>query len=164
MSAFALRLVRPQDLDACHALEACCFPPAEAASRGNIATRIARFPEAFLVAEAGGTVVGHVNCGATSKDDITAEAFKALVGHEPGGRNLVVFSLATAPAWRGRGVASALMTRLVAQARAQGRAWVLLLCKVELAGFYQGLGFVDGGPSASTHGGAAWREMRLKLG
>lgn len=163
MSAFTIRSVRHEDLDSCHRLESCCFPPAEAASRENIAVRIARFPEAFLVAEAAGLVIGHVNCGATGKDDITDEAFKGLTGHDPAGRNLVVFSLATAPPWRGQGVASALMARLVASARTQGRGRVLLLCKDHLKDFYQGLGFADGGPSASTHGGAAWREMRLNL-
>ncbi|MCK9239147.1 N-acetyltransferase [Desulfocurvus sp.] len=164
MLPFVVRRVRPEDLDACHRLEQCCFPPAEAASREKVAARIERFPEAFLVAEADGVVVGQVSCGATHKDDITDEAFKALIGHHPDGRNLVVFTLTTDPGWRKRGVASALMARLLADARARGRARVLLLCKDDLKGFYQGLGFADGGLSASTHGGTTWSEMRLDLG
>ena len=47
--------------------------------------------------------------------------------------------------------------------RTQGRKRVLLLCKEALTPFYARLGFVDRGPSASTHGGALWREMALAL-
>ena len=159
-----IRQVLPADLDACHRLEAACFPEAEAASRGNIAVRIERFAQGFQVAETDGRIVGHVNGGATNKDDITDEAFKALIGHEPGGRNAVVFSLAVDPASRRCGLGARLMDSFAEAMRDQGRERVLLLCKDVLVPFYSRLGFMDRGASASTHGGAAWREMALDLG
>lgn len=163
MKTLEIRGVRSGDLEASHALEACCFPLGEAASRANIAVRIERFPEGFYVAEAGGVLIGHVNSGATDKDDISDEAFKGLTGHQPDGRNIVVFSLAVDPRWRGKGLAVRLMERFMAESRHQGRARVLLLCMEHLVGFYGRLGFADHGPSSSTHGGVAWREMRLDL-
>lgn len=163
MPDVVLRRVLNADLDPCLTLERACFPEAEAASRENIAVRIRDFPQGFLVAEAAGAVVGHVNSGATGKDDITDEAFKALIGHDPAGRNAVVFSLAVAPAMRGRGLGARLMRAFALDMRAQGRERVLLLCKTPLAPFYARLGFEDRGPSVSTHGGAAWREMALAL-
>lgn len=158
-----IRQVLPADLDACHRLEAVCFPEEEAASRENIAVRIGQYPEGFQVAEQDGVIVGHVNGGATGKDDITDEAFKALIGHDPDGGNAVVFSLAVDPAHRRNGLGARLMRSYVDSMRTQGRENVLLLCKEALLPFYGRLGFVDRGLSASTHGGAAWYEMVLAL-
>jgi GNAT superfamily N-acetyltransferase len=110
-----------------------------------------------------GRVVGHINSGATDKDDISDEELKALVGHDPAGRNLVIFSLAVLPRYRKQGTASALLKKLIKLGRQMGKTQILLLCKDNLVGYYQGHGFIDRGPSASTHGGFSWREMGLRL-
>jgi hypothetical protein len=52
---------------------------------------------------------------------------------------------------------------IVARARRQRKRAVLLLCKHELIGFYERLGFVSRGLSDSAHGGFAWYQMRLPL-
>lgn len=162
-----IRRVRSGDWEACCAVEAVCFPPEEAAEPDSVAERIRVFPQGFYVAEAesgaGPVLAGMINSGATHKGDITDEAFKKLVGHEPDGANMVVFSLSVRPEWRGRGLARRLMERFVRESRTQGRRRVLLLCKDPLVGFYGRLGFRDGGLSVSTHGGAAWHEMRMEL-
>lgn len=158
-----LRQAVAADLDACLSLEQACFPASEAASRENIAIRLKDFPQGFYVAEDQGDILGQVNSGATSKDDISDEAFKALMGHDPTGENIVVFSLAVLPGQRGKGLGARLMRHFIAQARLQGRRRVLLLCKEGLVPFYVRLGFTDLGLSACTHGGAQWREMGLTL-
>ncbi|BBD07672.1 GNAT family N-acetyltransferase [Desulfovibrio ferrophilus] len=154
-----IRQATPADIDTCLALETVCFPASEAASRESISIRIEQFPEGFYVAENQGQIVGQINSGATSKDDISDEAFKALEGHDAAGSNIVVFSLAVLPDQQGNGLGAQLMRHFIKQSRQQGRQQVLLLCKDVLVPFYSRLGFDDRGLSACTHGGAQWREM-----
>ena len=158
-----IRNVERCDLDACFETESRCFLPSEAASRENIARRIELFPEGFLIAELDGRVVGHVNSGSTGKDDITDEAFKAMVGHDSEGANIVIFSLAVLPEFQRRGIARRLMRAFVEESKKLGKRRVMLLCKTGLIPFYRDLGFVYAGESASTHGGFTWHEMVLPL-
>jgi ribosomal protein S18 acetylase RimI-like enzyme len=158
-----IRQVTPADLDACFTVEATCFPPEEAAARETIALRIDQFPQGFLVAELDRLVIGHINSGATNQDDITAEEFKQLIGHEADGRNIVVFSLAVLPDYQRQGIAAALMEQFVERSRALGKERVLLLCKSELIRYYEKLGFRYVAQSLSSHGGAAWHEMAYDL-
>ncbi|MBN1966304.1 MAG: GNAT family N-acetyltransferase [Anaerolineae bacterium] len=163
MADVLIRQVEAADLDACLRVEHASFPPAEAATRGSIATRIERFPQGFLVAVADGQVAGLVNSGAADNPDLADEAFKALDGHSADGAALVIFSVAVLPELRRRGIAARLLEAFIARARQAGRRRVLLLCKPELVAYYARFGFVDAGLSASRHGGAAWHEMRLVL-
>ncbi|MFW5490449.1 MAG: GNAT family N-acetyltransferase [Desulfovibrio sp.] len=152
------------DVQACSLVEQACFPPEEAASLQSIQTRIASFSQGFLVAESDGRIIGQVNSGATNKDDITDEAFKQLVGHDPAGKNMVIFSLSVLPEYQKSGVASRLLREFLDLARAQEREAVLLLCKSNLVRFYERFGFVSRGLSACTHGGAQWLEMCCPVG
>ena len=154
-----IRQVRPEDLEQCLRVEQESFPPEEAAPKESIALRIKHFPQGFLVAERDGEVVGMINSGATDQDDIADEAFKALEGHDPDGKYLAVFSLSVLPAHRGEGLGRMLLTTFQDLAAGQKREGVLLLCKEHLAGFYESCGFELRGPSACSHGGAAWLEM-----
>lgn len=163
MTQYTIRMVDPDDLTACHTIEANCFPPCEAAWTSSLRNRIEQYPEGFLVAEHEGQVIGQVNSGSTHKDDITDEEFKQLIGHDPDGKNIVIFSLSVLPEHQKRGVADRLMTGFINQARDLGKAKVLLLCKDDLVAYYARHGFVDNGPSASSHGDAEWREMALVL-
>jgi ribosomal protein S18 acetylase RimI-like enzyme len=158
-----VRTVTKLDLDACYEVEISSFPPSEAATRDRIALRIEQYPQGFLVAEVDGRVVGHINSGATDKDDITDEELKALVGHDPAGANMIVFSLAVLPDCRNRGIASLLMKRFVEQCRTMKKHRVLLLCKDDMIGFYKRLGFRYAGVSDSTYGGASWHAMEYAL-
>lgn len=163
MNELRIRPVTIDDLDACCQIESECFSPEEAASRTSIETRIKIFPQGFWVAELNGQVVGQINSGATSQDDITDEAFKQLIGHDPEGHNLVVFSLSVLPSRRRQGIAAALLHRYITQAVAVSRRSILLLCKFPLIAYYERFGFENRGLSASTHGGVAWYEMALNL-
>ena len=163
MSQLIIRHVLPEDLDECFLVESSGFSPEEAATRETIQLRIERFPEGFLVAEVDGRVVGILNSAATDKTDLSDEELKQLVGHDPAGRNLVVFALAVLPDYRKQGIARQLMARFADEAREQGKENILLMCKQHLIAYYERMGFVHAGLSKSTHGGAEWHEMRLTL-
>lgn len=163
MNEYTIRMVEPDDLTACHTVEANSFPPGEAAWTTSLETRINNYPEGFLVCECEGKVVGQVNSGATDKDDISDEEFKQLIGHDPDGDNIVIFSLSVMPEFRKRGVGSKLLTRFVEQAKDLGKSKVMLLCKEDMVDYYARHGFRDNGISASSHGGAMWHEMILPL-
>lgn len=163
MKEYSIRMVEPNDLTACHTIEALCFPPGEAAWTTSLETRIQTYPEGFFVAECDGKVVGQINSGSTDKDDISDEAFKQLIGHDPEGNNIVIFSLSVLPEYRKTGIGKELLTSFIKQAQELEKTRILLLCKEDLVNYYSRFGFKDSGISASTHGGAEWHEMALSL-
>ena len=156
-----IRQVRPADLDACCAVETAAFPADEAASPDRVRQRLDAYPQGFLVAERAGRLIGLVMSGATHQPDLADEALKDMVDHDPQGAHLVVFSVAVHPLEQGRGLGGLLVEAILTRAFDHlGKTSVLLLCKETLVAFYQRYGFVEVGPSASTHGGARWIEMR----
>lgn len=163
MEKIIIRHVLPRDLDECYLVEVSGFPPEEAATRETIKLRIDTFPQGFLVAEMNGTIVGILNSAATDKDDLSDEELKQLIGHDPDGKNLVVFALVVLPEFQKQGIANQMMTRFVEEARAHKKENVLLMCKQHLIAYYERMGFAHVGLSRSTHGGAEWHEMRLTL-
>ena len=163
MKNIIIRQVDPDDFTGCHTVESRSFPPGEAAWATSITTRIETYPEGYLVAEQDGRIVGHMNSGSTHKDDISDVSFKQLVGHDPDGRNIVVFTLSVLPEHRGKGIAELLLNQFIELSHGLGKEAILLLCKEELIPFYQRFGFDRMGLSTSTHGNAVWHQMRLNL-
>ena len=157
-----IRNVTPEDLEQVTALEAAAFPPEEPASRAPFAYRIQTFPERFVVAEEAGRIIGLVNGCASSLPAIEDRLFEPQ-GHEPDGKNQMVFGLAVDAACRRRGVGAALLNRLIDFARQQAMERVILTCKEEKIPYYAGFGFRNRGISRSTHGGAVWYDMVLDL-
>jgi ribosomal protein S18 acetylase RimI-like enzyme len=158
-----IRQVIEADLDACYHIEINAFPPAEAAAKETIRTRIRVFPEGFLVGQLDGKLVGMINSGATDRDDFVDEAFKGMEGHDSEGANIVVFSLSVLPDYQRRGFARQLMNAFIERSRELGKKKILLICKSELIAYYESIGFAYLKESTSTHGGAAWHEMGLSL-
>ncbi len=163
MNGLIIRHVLPKDLDECYQVEIFGFLPEETASKETIKLRMDTFPQGFLVAEWDGRVVGMLNGASTDKDDISDEELKQLIGHDPNGRNSVVFALAVLPEYRKQGIARQLMEQFTVEARGQGKENILLMCKQHLIRYYESMGFEHMNLSKSTHGGAEWHEMRLRL-
>lgn len=158
-----IRNGRVEDLEECFILEGKTFPECEAASKENIKIRLSQFAEGFIVGEVDGKIVAHINSGATDKDDITDEEFKSLIGHDSSGRNIVIFSVAVDPEYQGLGIASKMMREFIEVSKKLKKKNILLLCKENLIGMYEKMGYEKRGVSASTHGGAVWYEMVYSL-
>ena len=148
------------DLDALAAIEAACFPAAEAAAREEIEERLRVYAAHFYIAREKGAAIGFIDGMVTDEKDLLDELYADAARHDEKGAWQMIFGLNTLPAYRRRGVAAALIEAMCAAARAQGRRGVVLTCKEHLLPYYAKFGFCDEGLSASTHGGAVWHQMR----
>ena len=166
----AIRHATPQDVPALAALELATFPVAQAATPEEVADRVAHYPECFWLLvgqgsgagpDASGAILAAVNGFVTDHADLTDDMYARAADHDPHGAWQMVFSVATDPAHQHRGLASLLMRRVVADARAAGRTGIVLTCLDPLVGFYARFGFEDEGFQGSTHGDVVWHQMRL---
>ncbi|WP_025126890.1 GNAT family N-acetyltransferase [Pseudomonas sp. PH1b] len=158
-----IRTVLPRDLDRCFAIETQAYEGDEAATREKIATRIATWPEGFIVAEVAGVVAGFINAGATFEVQMADEAFKELIGHDPAGSEVVIMSVVVHPDHQGTGLSRQLLLAFIARMASLGKARIHLMCKERHVPLYQRFGFVYLKASESDHGGMAWHEMMLSL-
>ncbi|WP_285354209.1 N-acetyltransferase [Pseudomonas sp. lyk4-R2A-10] len=158
-----IRHVTAADLDRCYAIETLAYEGDEAATREKIATRIATWPDGFIVAEVGGQVAGFINSGAAFDVQMSDEAFKELIGHDPAGPNVVIMSVVVHPDNQGLGLAKRLLGEFIERMREQGKATIHLMCKERHIPLYAGFGFAYIKPSESDHGGMAWHEMIFTL-
>ncbi len=160
-----IRPAVPEDVVKIAQVEEKCFPPAEAASLKSFLERFMAFPECFWVAETkeDGKVIGHVNGCITSYPRIIDALYHNTALHEPDGPWQAVFGIAVLPEFQRRKIASALMNQLKKDAKERGRKGIILTCKEEKLGFYEGLGFKNEGVSESVHGGAKWYDMVLEF-
>lgn len=158
-----IRKVKPKDLERVTAVEAECFPEAEAAGRDAFRARIEAFPDSFLVAEKDGQLVGFINGCVTDERTIRDEMYEDSSLHRPDGRYQSVFGLDVIPQERRRGIAELLMRTLIENARKKGRAGMILTCKDRLIHYYEKFGYVNQGLSESVHGNAVWYDMLLEF-
>lgn len=149
------------DLDAVAAVEAECFPPAEAASREAFAGRLRAYGDHFLLMFEEDRLVSFVDGFVIDEPDLTDEMYDDPEMHNESGRWQMIFGVNTIPACRNRGYAGTLLIRMIVEARAQGREGLVLTCKDRLVPYYTKFGFVNEGLSSSCHGGAQWYQMRL---
>ena len=164
MRKFEIMRAEKTDVDELAAVEAICFPAAEAATRESFAARLDAFGEWFFVAkDEDGKIIGLINGMATDEESIADEMFEDASLHKPNGRVQTVFGLDVLPSWRHNGVAGALMGAFVDAARQAGRQKVTLTCKQRLIGMYEHFGFRMMGRARSEHGGAEWFDMDLDL-
>lgn len=151
-----------EDLAAVTAVEAACFPAAEAATEQDFAARLAVYPNHFwLLEDETGRLVSFVNGMVTCEPDLRDEMYSNASLHDEAGEWQMIFGVNTLPEFRRRGLAGTVLRRVIADARAQGRRGCVLTCKDRLVHYYAGFGFVSEGVSESDHGGAVWYQMRL---
>ena len=103
-----IRNAVPADVDALTAIEAACFPTAEAATREELAARLAVYPDHFWVMEEDGRVVAFVNGMATDEPTIRDEMFADASLHNEQGAWQAIFGVNTLPEYRRQGRAARL--------------------------------------------------------
>ena len=152
-----------RDAEAIAAVEAECFPAAEAATYESIKGRLAAFADHFWLLEDGDTLVGFVNGMATDLPDLCDEMYENADMHDPKGAWQMIFGVDTVPSRRKQGCAGMVLERVIEDTRKAGRKGLVLTCKEHLVHYYAKFGFVSEGVSESTHGGVRWYQMRLTL-
>ena len=147
-----IRTATLADLNAVAAVETACFPAAEAATRAELADRLAHYGSHFWLMFDGGALIAFVDGMVTDRADLTDDLYADASLHDAHGAWQMIFGVNTLPDYRRHGIADA---------RAQGRRGLVLTCKDRLVHYYAKFGFVSEGVSASTHGGVVWYQMRL---
>lgn len=163
MSELKIRNVKRVDLDAVTAIEAECFPAAEAAARESMKDRLQVYPKGFFIGEIEGKAIGFINGACSDSPVIEDKFYESMKWHDDKGKHLMVYGLDVLPDYRGQGFARELMEYFIDFAKEEGKEAVLLTCKTHLVSFYESFGYVNEGVSDSTHGGAEWHDMRLAL-
>lgn len=157
-----IRTATIEDLDAVTAVEAECFPPAEAATRKDFEGRLRTYGNHFWLMFEDEKLVSFVDGFVTDQKDLTDEMYEKSEMHNENGKWQMIFGVNTIPSCRKKGYAGRLIERAIADAKEQGRVGLVLTCKDRLVHYYAKFGFVDEGISEqSTHGNAVWHQMRL---
>lgn len=201
IASMSLRYRSPRgdndDVARCHEIEAASYPADDAASLEALTYRQEHAPEYFQLctvaasAEGGGghgdeeeeetagaaasIIVGFV-CG-TRCNDFTEESMATQ--HDPHGRLLAIHSVVVDDAYRGRGVATAMLQHYVEtivqsqqqqqqqseeeEARTPSIQSIVLLAKKNLLSFYVNCGFQVNRPSPIVHGKELWYELERKV-
>ncbi len=158
-----IRTAQMEDLERISAVEAECFPAAEAATKEAFEKRLTYYKNHFWLLFDGGTLVSFVDGMVTDQKDLTDDLYDNAQAHDEQGAWQMIFGVNTIPAYRGRGCAGMLLQRAISDAKAQGRRGLVLTCKEKLLAYYAKFGFVNEGVSVSVHGGVVWYQMRLSF-
>ena len=156
-----IRKATKADVEAVAAVEAACFPAAEAATEAEFRDRLAVYGNHFLLLFDGDRLVGFIDGVVTDDKDLRDDMYADASLHNEQGAWQMIFGLNTIPPYRRRGCAGRLIEALKAEARKEGRKGIVLSCKDKLVPYYAKFGFVSEGVSGSTHGGVTWYQMRL---
>ena len=159
-----IRHATTADIAVLAAVEAACFPPAEAAPESAFMERVRYYGNHFWLLFDGDRLVSFVDGFVTDIPDLTDEMYEKASMHNESGAWQMLFGVNTLPEYRGRGYAEMLLRRAIDDARKQGRMGLVLTCKDRLIPYYARFGFSDEGISEkSTHGNVRWHQMRLTL-
>ena len=157
-----IRYATLKDLDSIAAVEAECFPVAEAATKEEFLSRIEHYGNHFWLMFDGETLVAFVDGFVTDEPDLTDEMYEDASLHNENGAWQMIFGVNTIPTYRKHGYAGELINAAIHDAKAQNRKGLVLTCKGKLIHYYSKFGFVDEGVSEkSTHGNVEWHQMRL---
>ena len=156
-----IRTATIEDLETVSAVEAECFPPAEAATKEEFEKRLAHYGRHFWLMFDGDKLIAFVDGFVTDEADLTDEMYEKAEMHNEHGAWQMIFGVNTIPAYRKKGYAGELIKRAIADAREQGRKGLVLTCKDRLIPYYAKFGFVNEGVSESVHGNVVWNQMRL---
>ena len=157
-----IRTASIDDLEKITAVEAECFPPAEAATREDFSARLASYPDHFWLMFDGDRLISFVDGFVTDEPDLRDEMFADASLHNENGAWQMIFGVNTIPGYRKQGLAGTLIKRIIDESQQDGRKGIVLTCKKELIHYYSKFGFVNEGVTLkSVHGGVTWYQMRL---
>lgn len=131
-----IRNATMDDLQAIAAVEAACFPAAEAATAEEFAGRLAHYAGHFWLLLEQGELVAFVDGFCTDTPDLTDEMYADAALHDENGAWQMIFGVNTLPRCRCRGYAGLLLQRAIADAHTQGRKGLVLTCKEKLLHYY----------------------------
>ncbi|KMM78108.1 GNAT family N-acetyltransferase [Pseudomonas deceptionensis] len=163
MTEITFRQPTLKDAERCYQIETSAYEGDEAATLEKIRTRIAGYPQGFLILEQGGEIAGFINSGCAHNVVMSDEEFKELMGHDPSAPNVVIMSVVVSPEHQGKGFSTLLMRRFVEQMQRLGKKTIHLMCKEQHVALYAKLGYQYVQPSPSDHGGMAWHEMVMDI-
>ena len=158
-----IRTATIADLTQIAAVEAECFPAAEAATKEEFAERIKYYGNHFWLMFEGEKLIAFVDGFVTDKPDLTDEMYEQAEMHDENGAWQMIFGVNTIPAYRKHGYAGQLLQCAIEDARKRGRKGLVLTCKEKLIAYYAKFGFVNEGISESVHGNVTWYQMRYKF-
>ena len=104
-----IRKATIKDLKAITAVEATCFPPAEAASRSNFKKRLKTYPNHFWLLEDEGKLISFINGMVTNETTINDIMFEDASLHDEAGEWQAIFGVNTIPEYRQQGLAAKVM-------------------------------------------------------
>ena len=156
-----IRKATIDDLALVSAVEAECFPPAEAATKDSFKERLIYYGNHFWLLFEKGKLISFADGMVTNLTDLTDEMYEKADMHDEHGAWQMIFGVSTLPAYRRNGYAEKLIRYVINDARAQDRTGIVLTCKEPLIHYYEKFGFQKEGISESVHGGATWYQMRL---
>ncbi len=163
MTDLRFRNAAPEDAERCHAIEVVAYEGDEAATLAKITTRIADYPQGFLILDVDGKIAGFINSGCAFDVDMADEAFKELAGHDPAAPHVVILSVVVDPHHQGNGYARQLMQEFSTRMRRLHKQTIHLMCRDQHVKLYEKLGYRYVKPSRSSHGGMSWHEMVARL-
>lgn len=158
-----IRTATIADLAQIAAVEAECFPAAEAATKEEFAERIKYYGNHFWLMFEGEKLIAFVDGFVTDKPDLTDEMYEQAEMHDENGAWQMIFGVNTIPSYRKHGYAGQLLQCAIEDARKQGRKGLVLTCKEKLIAYYAKFGFENEGISESVHGNVIWYQMRYKF-
>ena len=157
-----IRTATMSDLDEIAAVEAECFPVAEAATKNEFAKRIKYYGNHFWLMFDEDKLIAFVDGFVTDEPDLTDEMYEQASLHNENGAWQMIFGVNTIPAYRKRGFAGELIKCAIDDAKKQSRKGLVLTCKEKLIPYYAKFGFKDEGVTVkSIHGNVVWHQMRL---
>ncbi len=157
-----IRTATMNDLNAITAVEAECFPAAEAASREEFSKRLTYYNDHFWLMFDEDKLIAFVDGFVTNQKDLSDEMYEKASLHDEAGQWQMIFGVNTLPSYRKKGYAAKLLERVIDDAQSQNRKGIVLTCKDALVPYYAKFGFIDEGISEkSVHGGVRWHQMRL---
>ena len=121
-----IRYAEMKDIAAIAAVEAECFPPAEAATEKDFVERVRYYGKHFWLMHDGEKLIAFVDGFVTDEPDLTDEMYENAAMHNENGAWQMIFGVNTLPEYRRHGYAGTLLRRTIDDAKQRGRIGVTM--------------------------------------